>query len=225
MIKIKKCYMFGDNQYFNPELEKTNKIHPTALIGPDVVMGGGNYIGPFCYITGDTTIGNNNHFEAYCSIGAPPEHAEFRDKPGRLIIEDNGWFREFITINAGTVVPTIIGDNVTMLRGSHVGHDSVIRHDSTLSCNVLIGGHSYLFPYVNFGLGAVCHQRSVIGAVAMIGMNSTVTKTSKIWPCRIYTGSPVTMRGENVVGMQRYMIADGLMDKFVQQYKEKCSQD
>ena len=36
-----------------------NYIHPTAIIGDDVVLGEDNYIGAFCYITGKTIIGNN----------------------------------------------------------------------------------------------------------------------------------------------------------------------
>lgn len=39
---------------------KENKIHPTAIIGKEVVLGEGNTIGPYSVIEGKTYIGDNN---------------------------------------------------------------------------------------------------------------------------------------------------------------------
>jgi UDP-N-acetylglucosamine acyltransferase len=217
--------MFGDNQYFNPYEDNNNFIHSTAIVGPNVLMGKGNHVGPFCLIEGHTRIGNNNRFEAYCSVGTDAEHQRFRGKGGLLTIGNSCWIREFTTINAGTDGTTTLGNRITMLRGSHVGHDSVIGYDVTLSCNAILGGHSHLFPYVNFGLGAVCHQRSIIGAAAMIGMNSTVVKKSQILPGMIYVGSPVEMKGENKIAMQRYGITEEIMEEYKKQYYMQCDQD
>ena len=41
----------------------SNYIHPTSIIGPNVVLGNNNYIGPFCYIIGDTIT---NRIEYKC---------------------------------------------------------------------------------------------------------------------------------------------------------------
>jgi UDP-N-acetylglucosamine acyltransferase len=77
-----------------------------------------------------------------------------------------------------------------MLRGSHVGHDCLIGDKTTLSCNVLIGGHSIVQEDVNFGLGAICHQFSVIGGGSMIGMGAIITKSSNVTPFGVYVGNP-----------------------------------
>ena len=37
-----------------------NKIHPTVIIGKDVILGDGNEILPYTIIEGPVTIGNNN---------------------------------------------------------------------------------------------------------------------------------------------------------------------
>jgi UDP-N-acetylglucosamine acyltransferase len=127
-----------------------NFIHPTAVISDDVTLGHGNYIGPYCYITGKTVIGDNNRFEAYCSIGTPPEHRDhFTNSPFNVIIGNNNTIREFVTINAGTVRSTVLGNNIVMLRNSHIGHDSIIEDKVNLSCNLLIGGHSYIMEGAN----------------------------------------------------------------------------
>ena len=183
---------------------KNNLIHPTAIIDENVILGENNYIGPYCYITGNTVIGNNNRFEAYCSVGTPPEHKNyFKTNNSGTIIGNDNVFREFITINAGTKVSTIINNNIIMLKNSHIGHDSFVEDLVILSCNVLIGGHSYIMEGVNFGLGSICHQFSTIGAYSIVGMGSIVTKNSKIEPGNIYIGSPSKFLKENTIGLER----------------------
>jgi UDP-N-acetylglucosamine acyltransferase len=169
-----------------------NFIHETAIVGESVKLGRNNYIGAFCNIVGDTVIGNNNRFEAYCSIGTYPEHKTYFEQQIRkgVVIGSNNVFREFVTINAGTIQDTILEDYIWMLRGSHVGHDSLIRSYCTLSCNVLIGGHSVLGADVNMGLGSICHQYSVIGGGAMIGMGCILTKKSIVKPLETHVGNP-----------------------------------
>ena len=171
--------------------QKSNFIHPTAIVGEDVVLGFNNYIGAYCVITGNTKIGDNNRFEAFCSIGSEPEHKAYFGKPNKgLIIGDDNIIREYVTINAGCERPTLIQNNVVMLRGSHIGHDSIIEDNCTISCNVLVGGHSIVGERANLGLGAILHQYSIIGNHSMLGMGTIVTKKSLIEPFTTYIGSP-----------------------------------
>lgn len=198
---------------------KPNIIHPTAIVDKSVELGEGNYIGPFCYITGGAKIGNNNRFEAYCSIGTPPEHRDhWTTIPFEVIIGDNCIIREYVTINSGTVNNTVLGDNITMLRGSHIGHDAIVCDKVNLSCNVLIGGHSYLMEGVNMGLAAVCHQFSILGAYSMIGMGGVVTKSSEITPGEIYVGNPVRFLKENKIGLSRNSIDSAKMAQIMAKY-------
>lgn len=197
-----------------------NYIHPTAIVSDTVTLGEGNYIGPFCYITGDTVIGNNNRFEAYSSIGTAAEHRDYFHKtPGKTIIGNNNIFREFTTVNAGTSHKTVLHDQIYMLKGSHVGHDSIVEKNVTLSCNVLIGGHSYIMEGVNFGLGSICHQFSLIGSYSMIGMGSVVTKSSEILPGGVYVGSPCKLIKPNIIGLERNNIDNTKLDNILNTYK------
>ena len=196
-----------------------NNIHPTAIIGPDVILGNDNYIGPYCVLTGKLTIGNNNRFESYCSVGTPAECIGYFDTNiGITTIGNHNIFREFVTINAGSTKQTIINDNIIMLRGSHIGHDSIIENNSNISCNVLIGGYSYIMEGANLGLGTICHQFSKIGAYSMIGMGTIVTKKTLIKPAGVYYGCPARWKEYNQFGLDKYNITEEMLNELINKY-------
>ncbi len=172
--------------------EDSNIIHETALIDKSVKLGKNNYIGPFCIIAGDVTIGDNNRFESHVCIGSLPEHKEAfsSDKNLGVIIQNNNTFREFVTVNGGFNDKTKIYNHNIFLRGSHIGHDVILGSNCTISCNVLLGGHSMIGNKVNMGLGAICHQFSLIGEGAMIGMGTVIPKQKRIVPYKTYVGNP-----------------------------------
>jgi len=196
-----------------------NTIHPTSIIGPNVVLGNNNYIGPFCYIMGDTIIGDNNRFEAYCSIGTPAEHkGYFEYTDGKTIIGNNNIFREYVSVHQGTEKTTTLGDDIKMQRNSHLGHDSTVENSTTLSCNVIIGGFSYIMEGVNFGLGSICHQRSIIGAYTMMGMGCIITKSNKIEPGKVYIGAPATYLKDNTLGLEKHNVNKEYFNLLVEKY-------
>jgi len=179
-----------------------NIIHPTALIDSKVKMGSGNYIGPYCVIGPNVELGSNNRLESHVCIGSSAEHREyFLKDPGFVKMGDNNVIREFVTINAGTSGSTLLGNNTSLLKGSHVGHDAVIRDQVNLGVHAIIGGHAIIGFAANLGLATVVHQYRVVGACAMIGMNSTVTKD--VLPFVIAFGAPCVPHRINRVGLER----------------------
>ncbi len=159
-----------------------NLIHPTALIGPNVKMGKGNYIGP------------------YCIIGYPAEHKAYWDQPvGEVLIGDNNKFTGHVTIDAGTETPTMIFNNCWFLKHSHVGHDAIIHDNVTVSCGAKVGGHTIIHANCNLGLNACIHQKMHIQEGCMIGMLAAVTKTLISEPNRKYAGVPARDIGPNII--------------------------
>lgn len=190
---------------YKKTIKERNIIHPTAIIEDGVEIGEGNYIGPYCIIYAGVEIGDNNRFESNVIVGSNAEHRDYFKKGSNFSVKigNNNIFREFTTINAGIFRDTQIMDNITMLRGSHVGHDVIVEDKVTLSCNVLIGGESHIMEGVNMGLGSICHQYSVLGSYSMIGMNSTITKQSVIKPGEIHVGNPCRFLKLNKIGLER----------------------
>jgi len=198
-----------------------NDIHPTAVIGDHVLMGDGNFIGPYCYFTGELEIGNNNRFEAYCSIGGRPEHTEHWHKDGRTLIGSDGIFREYSTIHGGTnELLTFVGDNVIMLRGSYVAHDTVIEDNVTLSINAVILGHVQVMKGSNCGTGCQVHQYQVIGSWSMLGMGCVVPKKLKIEPGQTWVGNPARRLKTNMYALDKWDIDEYDLIEETARYKE-----
>ncbi len=198
-----------------------NEIHSTAIIDDAVVLGEDNYIGPFCYLTGSLEIGNNNRFEAYCSIGTRPEHTEYWDKEGRTLIGDRGIFRDHISINGGTEDNlTFVGDDIIMLRHSHIAHDCVVEEDVTLSCGATMLGHVYVMKKSNCGTGCLVHQYQVIGSYSMIGMGCIVPKKSKIEPGQTWVGNPARRLKTNLYALDKWNIDEYELIEETARYQE-----
>lgn len=149
-------------------------VHPTAVIYPNV------------------EIGENVHIGAFCIIGAKAESKKYWNAPDEhgVIIMDNTTITGHVTIDAGTVRPTIIGKDCFIMKGVHIGHDAFICQNATLSPHVVIGGHSEIGQGANMGISSVVHQRVSVPSHCMIGMNATITKKSKLEPGGVYVGSP-----------------------------------
>ena len=186
-----------------------NQIHPTAVIGPEVKIGTGNTVGPYAVILGNTEIGDDNWIGPHVAIGTPAqirggEHPilwDGKSNEGRVRIGGRNVIREFSTVHAGSSVTTSVGDDCYIMTKAHVPHDCVIGNGVTLSNSVDLGGHIIILDGANVGLGAVVHQRLVIGERAMVGMGSVVTKN--IPPYATAFGSPAVVRSANKVGMER----------------------
>jgi len=182
-----------------------NSIHPTSIIEPGVVLGHSNRIGPYCHIYNGVQIGDGNIFEGYASVGSPAEKRGFFSlkSPHGVVIGNENVIREFVTVNAGTRRHTVMGNNCTMLRGSHLSHDSILEDGVTVSCTAMIGGESHVMIGANLGLGAVLHQFSVVGSYSMIGMGAVCTKTLQMKPGGVYVGNPARYLKQNSIGLKR----------------------
>ena len=157
-----------------------NKIHPTAIIGNNVILGDNNYIG------------------AYCIIGDTAEHKQYwNTKPNKVIIGSNNIITGLVTIDAGTEQATYIGDNCFIMKHAHIGHDCTINNNVTISCGAKIGGHSVIGEKSNIGLNAVLHQFSKVQVGCMIGASAFFKGESE--PYTKYAGVPAKSLGQNII--------------------------
>jgi UDP-N-acetylglucosamine acyltransferase len=199
--------------------QNSNFVHSTAVIDPSVQMGENNIIGPYCVFGKGAVIGSNNRFDAYCSIASAPEHKDFWNGDYQsVIIGSDCIIREHVTINSGTIGNTILGNNVACLRGSYIGHDCVIEDKVTLSCNALVGGHTYICEGANLGLNVAVHQYSLIGHYAMLGMSAVVPKKLAIEPFKTYVGIPARLLKNNEVAIRKNNFSIKDIDDATQKY-------
>lgn len=200
-----------------------NFIHQTAIIDKNAKIGKNNFIGPYCIVGPNVTIGDNNRFEAFVSVGTAAQHREyFLLPPGSVVIGNKNIFREYVTINGGTESVTRVDNQCTLLIGSHVGHDAHVRDFCNLGNNTNLGGHAMIGTGANLGLSVVVHQYRNIGAYAMVGMNSTVTKD--IAPFVISFGSPCEPKRLNRIGLQRSGVTQKDLLIFEEWFEDQSNQ-
>lgn len=175
-----------------------NEVSSSAFVHHAVRMGTGNIIREGAIICQGVELGNNNYIGPGCIIGDYPEKIGYFGKFGRVVIGNGNRFTKQVTIDSGTDHVTTVENDTIMLKNAHIGHDAYIRSGVVLSCNVCIGGHTEVGERTNFGLGAVSHQRLFIPSDIMVGMNSTITKKTKMERGRKYVGSPARDIGSNI---------------------------
>ena len=169
----------------NAVLGKNVEIGPYAVIDEEVVIGDNCKIGAHAVIHKYTTVGKNCKFFPGCSIGADPQDLKFEDEKTSTVIGDGCVFRECTTVNRATGEgnKTIIGNNVIM---SNV---------ATLAGHVIVEDRAVIG-----GLSAV-HQFCKIGRNAMIGGMARVAQD--VPPFMIVAGDPAFVSGLNSVGLAR----------------------
>jgi UDP-N-acetylglucosamine acyltransferase len=155
------------------------EIGAYAVIGPRVTIGAGSVIGPFTRVEGPTTIGERNQFFGHASIGGPPQDLKYHGEDTQLRIGSDNTFREFVTINRGTVGGggiTTIADHNFFMAYAHVAHDCVVGSHTVFANSATLAGHVEVGDYATIGAFSAVHQFCRVGAHAFIGGGTMCTQ-------------------------------------------------
>jgi UDP-N-acetylglucosamine acyltransferase len=185
-------------------LESDVQVGPYCIIGPDVRVGQGTVFGPHCVVDGHTTIGKQNTFYRFCSVGGMPQDKKYAGEPTRLEIGERNMFREYVTLNTGTVQDvgvTRIGSDNWIMAYVHVAHDCQIGNQVILANGVQMGGHVHIGDWAIVGGLAAVHQFGKIGAHTMVGGSSALHKD--VPPFVMGSGNPCVPVGINAEGLKR----------------------
>jgi UDP-N-acetylglucosamine acyltransferase len=149
-------------------------IHPTAIIYPNVIIEENVYIG------------------AYCIIGAPAENIKTWNKQGEgVLIKSGSIITGHVTIDSGVERRTTI-DKAFIMKGVHIGHDSLIGKNTTLAPHVIVGGYCVIGENCKIGMGAIIRNRKELPNNITIGMGSIVTRACELWEGGTFIGSPAS---------------------------------
>ena len=180
-------------------------VGPYAVIGSHVTIGAGSVIGPHLRIEGPATIGERNRFFGQASIGTEPQDLKFKGERTELRIGNDNVFREFVTINRGTVGGggiTTIGSNNFFMAYSHVAHDCHIGDGTIFANNATLAGHVDVGDFSTIGAFSAVHQFCRVGDHAFIGGGSICTQD--VLPFVKTVGNrPAKTYGVNNIGLER----------------------
>jgi UDP-N-acetylglucosamine acyltransferase len=197
------------------------KIHPSSVVDSSAVLHDGVEVGPFCHIgpeveigagtrllghiaiAGPTRIGAGNIFYPHSSIGHRSQDLKYTGEPTFLEIGDNNSFREFCTVNRGTLpgTKTIIGNNGNFLAYSHIAHDCIVGDHVIFSNNGTLAGHVVVEDHAIIGGLSGVHQFCRIGRHSITGGCTKIVQD--VPPYMIADGNPAEVRGINQVGLER----------------------
>ncbi|MHC4591195.1 MAG: acyl-ACP--UDP-N-acetylglucosamine O-acyltransferase [Planctomycetota bacterium] len=208
------------------EVGANAEIGPYAWIGPNVTVGDDCTIGHGCHIEGHVTIGRNNILSPYVMLGTPPQDLKYHGQPTQLIVGDDNVFREFVTINIGTVTGnglTKIGNRNYLMICSHIGHDCALEDEVILGNGVLFGGHCYVETGAKLMGGTAVNPFVTVGQQCYVGGLSRIVHD--VPPFMIVEGNPARARSVNEIGLQRaghsQKAIDELWDAFKAIYRTR----
>ncbi|MGH8190014.1 MAG: acyl-ACP--UDP-N-acetylglucosamine O-acyltransferase [Rhodanobacteraceae bacterium] len=180
------------------------RVDPYAVIGAEVEIDAGSTVGAHALIKGPTRIGRNNRIGAYASIGGDPQDKKYKGERSELVIGDGNTFREFVTINRGTVEgggATRIGNDNWIMAYVHIAHDCVVGSHTIFANNATLAGHVEIGDHVVLGGFTGVHQFCKIGAHAFAAMYSAINRD--VPPFIYVAGQFAVPRGVNAEGLKR----------------------
>jgi UDP-N-acetylglucosamine acyltransferase len=197
-------------------------IHPTAIvhraarlasdvevgafsvIGEHVEVGEGSFIGSHVVLDGHTRVGRQNTIWHFVSIGAPPQDKKYKGEPTGVEIGDRNTFREFCTINRGTVQDagvTRIGNDNWIMAYVHFAHDCQIGNNTIFANLSQIAGHVCVGDWAILGGNTQAHQFVQVGAHSFTGMGTYLAQD--LPPYVTAAGNMAHPYGINKEGLKR----------------------
>lgn len=181
-----------------------NSIHPTAIIGKNVILGDNNTIGAYALIEGNTLIGNNNHIGPHTAIGVEPtdtKHIDFSFGTPKLVIGDNNIIREFCVVEQPCYeAESRIGKNVFLMQGVHLSHDNVLKDHVVITNQCVVGGIAKILDGADLGMGCTINQYSIIGHYSIVATGAPCMKNVKPFS-RYIPNKPISV---NTYAVKKY---------------------
>jgi UDP-N-acetylglucosamine acyltransferase len=199
----------------------SNRIHPSAtidadaVIGDDVTIGAGAIIGPRCTIGDGCVISARAILEENVKLGREvkigvgsvlgglPQDLKFKGELTWVEVGDRTTIREYTTINRGTSqsFKTTVGADCFLMTYVHLAHDCHVGNGVIISNGTQLAGHVTIEDKaILSGLCAV-HQFGKIGRYCFVGGMSRVNKD--VPPYVKAVGNPIKLYGLNSIGLQR----------------------
>lgn len=202
------------------QVDPSCDVGPLAYVGPHVKLGPRCVLGPHAVVTGHTTLGADNRVFSHAVIGEVPQDLKYRGEPTRVEIGEGNTFREFVTVNAGTVQDrsvTSIADGCLFMANSHVGHDCIVGSRAIIANSVGFSGHVIVEDDVHVGGISGVHQFVRVGKLSFVGGLTGVVMD--VAPYCTVNGPRAELVGLNVVGMQRAGMDEEAVGRVKQAYK------
>ena len=204
------------------ELASDVVVGPFAIIDENVRIGKGTEIGPHAVITGYTQIGENNKIGVGVVIGLEPQDLGYSGQKSYVKIGNQNNIREYVQIHRGTQEEseTVIGDKNFLLGFSHIAHNCHLGNQIILANGTLLAGHVHVEDFVFVSGHCMVHQFCRLGKHGMMRGGARI---SLDLPPYCIADDANTIRGINIVGLERRGFSPDLIQKIKKIYREVFS--
>jgi UDP-N-acetylglucosamine acyltransferase len=201
------------------ELGSQVEVGPYAIIGDHVQIGSGSVVMHHGIVDKNTRIGKKCKIFPFASIGTDPQDITFKGEDTFVEIGDNNVFREFTTINRGTLKGggmTRLGNSNYLMAYSHIAHDCQLGSNIIITNGATLAGHVEVDDCAVISAFSSVHQFVHIGRNAYIGGYTIVLQD--ILPfAKVSQGrDSYNFYGPNSIGMMR----NGFSREFIENVKE-----
>ena len=202
------------------ELADGVEVGPFAIVGERVKLGPGTHVGHHATVWGPATLGARNRIYPYAFLGGDPQDLTFKGEPTTLTIGDDNVFREYVTVNRGTMKgggDTRLGSKNLIMAYCHIAHDCTLEDGVIMANGVQVGGHVLVESHVTFGGLAAVHHFVTVGRQSFVGGLTRVVHD--VPPFMTVEGNPAKIRCVNTVGLKRRGVSATHIQTLKEAYK------
>jgi UDP-N-acetylglucosamine acyltransferase len=176
-----------------------------AIVGDEVQLGDGCRLDPHAVVQGPTRLGVKNHVYAFAVVGGDPQDLTYKGERVMLEVGDENEFREFSSVNRGTVKGgglTHVGSHNLVMSYAHIAHDCIIGNHTIFVNGATLAGHVTVEDYAQLGAFCPVHQFCRIGKYSYIAAHTVITQDVPPFS-KIVAPRGTRCYGVNSVGLER----------------------
>lgn len=197
------------------------RIDAFAVVGDEVELGDGCILEPHAMVKGPARLGRENHLHPYSAIGGDPQDLTYRGERVSLEIGDANEFREFSTVNRGTVKGggvTRIGSHNLVMSYAHIAHDCVVGDYTIFVNGATLAGHVTVEDYAQIGAFCPVHQFCRIGKHSYIAAHTVITQDVPPFS-KVVAPRGTRCYGVNTVGLERHGFSPERIESIEKAYR------
>ena len=197
------------------------RVAAYAGVGDDVELGEGCVVEHHAVVQGPARLGRENRVYSFSVIGGDPQDLTYRGERVSVEIGDANEFREFSTVNRGTVKGggvTRVGSHNLIMSYAHIAHDCVIGDHTIFVNGATLAGHVTVEDYATVGAFCPVHQFCRIGRHAYIAAQTVITQDVPPFS-KIVAPRDTRCYGVNTVGLERHGFSPERIQSIEQAYR------
>jgi len=182
-----------------------SRIGAFAVVGDGVELGDGSVLEHHAVVQGPARLGRENHVYPFAVVGGDPQDLTYKGERVSLEVGDANEFREFSTVNRGTLKGggvTKVGSHNLIMSYAHIGHDSQVGDYAVFVNGATLAGHVIVEDYATIGNFSPVHQFCRVGRHAYVGAHTVITQD--VLPfSKVVSPRETRCYGANTIGLQR----------------------